>query len=314
VFRIVQHRYWFFGLSLLVLVPGILALAIHGLPASIDFTGGAVFEVQFDEPDAANPVTEEGIRAVYAAEGVVDVQVVEAAGPEGSNLKRYQIKSPDLTQDQKTAITDGLTTTYGALTVLKFDTTGPSVGAQVSRSGTIAVIMASLGILLYLTIQFRTVPHPIRYGICAILAMLHDVGVVVGLASIMGWLYGWEVDALFLTALLTVIGFSVHDSIVVFDRIRENVGRMRGIPYEDVVNHSVIQTLDRSINTQLTGIFTLFAIYIYSQGQIQRFIFWLIIGILSGTYSSIFNASPLLVVWENREWRRWFRRGEPAVA
>jgi preprotein translocase subunit SecF len=115
-----------------------------------------------------------------------------------------------------------------------------------------------------------------------------------------------------------VIGFSVHDTIVVFDRIRENVGRLRGVPFERVVNHSIIQTLDRSINTQLTALFTLFAIFIYSQGQLQQFVFWLMIGIISGTYSSIFNAAPLLVVWENREWHSWFGRGKqeesPAVA
>ncbi|MFQ5460791.1 MAG: protein translocase subunit SecF, partial [Anaerolineae bacterium] len=119
--------------------------------------------------------------------------------------------------------------------------------------------------------------------------------------------------ALFITALLTIIGFSVHDSIVVFDRIRENVGRMRGMAYEDVVNHSVIQTLDRSINTQLTAIFTLMAIHVYTEGSIKRFTLWLLIGFLAGTYSSIFNASQLLGVWENREWKQWFGRGRRAA-
>jgi preprotein translocase subunit SecF len=111
-----------------------------------------------------------------------------------------------------------------------------------------------------------------------------------------------------------VIGFSVHDSIVVFDRIRENVGRMRGVAFEEVVNHSVVQTLDRSINTQLTAIFSLFAIYVYTQGAIHRFVFWLMLGFIAGAYSSIFNAAPLLVVWENREWKRWFGRGRSLAA
>jgi preprotein translocase subunit SecF len=160
--------------------------------------------------------------------------------------------------------------------------------------------------------MFRHLPHPVRYGICTIFALIHDVLLMLGVASIAGALLGWEIDALFLTALLTIIGFSVHDSVVVFDRIRENAGRMRGAPYESVVNHSIIQTLDRSINTQLTAIFTLVAIFVFSDGQLQRFLFWLIIGIISGTYSSIFIAAPLLVVWEHREWQRWFGRRKAA--
>lgn len=197
----------------------------------------------------------------------------------------------------------------GKFEEVQFTDVGPSVGAEVTRNAMFAVALAAIGILVYLTFVFRNVPHPIRYGVCAIIAMLHDVLVVVGLASIMGVLYKWEVDALFLTALLTVIGFSVHDTIVVFDRIRENVGRMRGLPFDRVVNHSIIQTLDRSINTQMTAVLTLFAILVFSQGQLRTFVFWLIIGIVSGTYSSIFNAAQLLVVWENREWRHWFGRG-----
>jgi preprotein translocase subunit SecF len=215
-----------------------------------------------------------------------------------------------MSPDQQTAIRAGLEERFGAFEVLNFESRGPSVGAEVARNAALAVAMAAAAILVYLTVMFRSVPHPFRYGACAIIAMLHDVGVVVGLASIMGWLFGWEVDALFLTALLTVIGFSVHDSIVVFDRIRENVSRLRGQSFERVVNHSIVQTLDRSINTQLTAVFTLTAIWLYSQGHLQRFVFWLLVGIVSGTYSSIFNAAPLLVVWENREWRRWFGREE----
>jgi len=302
VFQIVKHRYWYFLLSALVLVPGAVSFLLYGVPRSIDFTGGALYEVQFESPDA---VSEADIRAVYADSGVGEVQVIEAV----NDKVRHQIRSADVSPAQKDAISDGLAEAIGPYEELRFESIGPSVGALVTRNATIAVIMASMGILAYLTVQFRGVPHPVRYGVCAILAMLHDVLLVVGLASLAGLLFGWEIAALFITALLTIIGFSVHDSIVVFDRIRENVGRMRGMTYEDVVNHSVIQTLDRSINTQLTAIFTLMAIHIYTEGSIKRFTLWLLIGFLAGTYSSIFNASQLLVVWENREWNRWFGRG-----
>jgi len=162
------------------------------------------------------------------------------------------------------------------------------------------VAMAAVAILLYISFAFRHVTNPVRYGACAIIAMVHDIFVVVGLASILGVLRGWEVDALFLTALLTVIGYSVHDSIVVFDRVRENSRRYAGLPIEDVVNHSVIQTLDRSINTQLTVIFTLVALLLFGGITIRNFVLTLLVGIVSGTYSSIFNASPLLVEWERR--------------
>ena len=196
---------------------------------------------------------------------------------------------------------------FGAATILQFESIGPAVGAEVAQRAAGAVGLAAAGILIYIWYAFRGVPHAWRYGTAAIVAMLHDVGVVLGVAAILGRLVGWQVDALFLTALLTVIGFSVHDSIVVFDRIRENQNVYRRAPFETVVNHSVVQTLDRSINTQLTVLFTLLALALFGGGTIQHFVVTLIVGVLSGTYSSIFNAAPLLVVWENGEWRRWFR-------
>jgi preprotein translocase subunit SecF len=140
--------------------------------------------------------------------------------------------------------------------------------------------------------------------------MLHDVAVVVGVEAIVAHFFKWEVDSLFLTALLTVIGFSVHDTIVVFDRIRENLNIYRRLPYETVVNHSIVQTLVRSINTQLTVMLTLLTLALFGGITIRHFVVTLLVGVFSGTYSSIFNASPILVVWENREWHNWFRRRE----
>ena len=168
-------------------------------------------------------------------------------------------------------------------------------------------------ILLYIWYAFRGVDHSFRYGTAAIIAMLHDVLVVLGVEAMLGYVLGWEADALFLTALLTVIGFSVHDTIVVFDRIRENSNIYRRVEYETMVNHSIVQTLDRSINTQLTVMFTLFALALFGGETIRHFVIILLVGIFSGTYSSIFNASPILVVWENREWRNWFRKKEEQV-
>jgi preprotein translocase subunit SecF len=305
VFNIVERRYWFFLLSALVLVPGIISLMLFGLPLSIDFRGGAVYAVQFAAPEA---VTESALREVYEANGVGDVQVVEATDPQTGAL-RHQIRSATISPDTKTALNAALKERFGEFEELQFDSVGPSVGAEVTRNAAIAVLLAAVGIMVYLTIVFTNVPHSIRYGVAAVVAMFHDVLVVLGLASILGHFLGWEVDALFLTALLTVLAFSVHDTIVVFDRIRENVGRLRGLPFETVVNHSIVQTLDRSINTQLTALFALTAVFTYSQGHLRSFVFWLMIGLISGTYSSIFNAAPILVVWEKRDWRTWFGRG-----
>lgn len=210
-------------------------------------------------------------------------------------------------------IIDALQTRFGELTELEFDSVGPAVGAQVARAAMSAVALAALGILIYIWFAFRQVPKAFRYGVAAIMAMLHDVFVVLGLESIFGFAFGWQVDSLFVTALLTVIGFSVHDTIVVFDRIRENIVRRRGEPYDMIVNHSITQTLDRSINTQLMVMFPLLVMILFGGVTVRHFVTILLLGVLSGTYSSIFNAAPILVVWEKREWRVWLRRHAPAT-
>ena len=190
----------------------------------------------------------------------------------------------------------------------RFESVGPSIGKEVAQRAAGAVGLAALGILAYITYAFRGVDHAFRYGAAAIMAMLHDVILVLGVESILGHFLGWEADALFLTALLTVIGFSVHDSIVVFDRIRENERLHRQLDYETLVNHSIVQTLDRSINTQLTVMLTLLTLVLFGGNTIRHFVIILLIGVFSGTYSSIFNAAPILVVWENKEWKTWFKR------
>jgi preprotein translocase SecF subunit len=182
---------------------------------------------------------------------------------------------------------------------------GPSVAADTTRNAILAVIAASVFILLYVWFSFRKVAKAWRYGTCAIIAMLHDVLVVVGIFSILGWTVGIQVDALFITALLTVVGFSVHDTIVVFDRIRENMQHRTSETFEQVVNASLVQTMSRSLNTSLTVLFTLLALTLFGGSSIYTFTLALLIGIFSGTYSSIFNASMLLVIWEKGELGLW---------
>jgi preprotein translocase subunit SecF len=296
---IIGKRYLFFGISLLVIIPGIIALALWGLPLAIDFTGGSLLTVQFANGTA--PGTDQVI-ALYNTAGIPGAQVQK------SSTDTLIIRSKEISEETKNKIVADLGTTFNTkVTIQEFDTVGPSVGNEVAARAAEAVAIAAIGILLYISFAFRGVQHAFRFGTAAIIAMLHDVLVVVGLSAIFGKIFGWEVDSLFLTALLTVIGFSVHDTIVVFDRIRENSNIFRRVGFEDVVNHSVIQTLDRSINTQLTVMFTLLALTLFGGLTIRHFVVTLLIGVFSGTYSSIFNASPILVVWENKEWRYWFK-------
>jgi preprotein translocase subunit SecF len=318
--KIVRHRYWWFLVSLLIIIPGLISLGMYGLRPSIDFSGGSLWDVYFPDKQSSDLSTGK-ISEIFAAHGFEGAlvqlsEVVVGGKPIPSALIRTKSLDQDTAEQQQRAIREALQAEYG--TSMQFEqvqSVGATVSQESTRSAVIAVLGACVAILIYLTLAFRKAPHPIRYGVCAIVAMLHDVLVVLGIASILGQLIGLEVDALFLTALLTVISFSVHDTIVVFDRIRENLGTRRsGESFEDIVNHSIVQTLPRSINTQLTSMFTLTALLLFGGASIRNFVAILLIGLISGTFSSIFNAAQLLVVWENREWERWFGRREPATA
>ncbi len=189
--------------------------------------------------------------------------------------------------------------------VRQFTTVGPVISSELTSQAILLVILGSIGILVWMTFRFRDV----KFGATALVALVHDVLVVVGTFAILGTFLGTEVDGLFVTAMLTIIGFSVHDTIVVFDRVRENKARHAGEPIAAIVNHSIMQTFGRSINTSLTVVFALLALLFFGGASIQTFVLALLIGIVSGTYSSIFNASMLLVVWEEWEDRR--RRATP---
>ena len=310
--NLIKYRYWYFAISLLVIIPGVLALIFWGLPLGIDFTGGSLLEVQFK---SGTPPTIAQVNTVYTN---LSTAAMDIANPEIQPLGTdgLSIRSREMNDVTKAAVVAALKSQYGGgkdVVIQNFNQVTASVGAEVARAAAIAVVMASLAILIYIWFAFRKVNHPFRFGVAAIIATIHDTLVVLGMGALLGHFLGWQVDSLFLTALLTVIGFSVHDDIVVFDRIRENSNIYRRVEFETVVNHSVVQTLDRSINTQLTVMITLLALALFGGDTIHHFVVILPIGVFSGTYSSIFNASPILVVWENKEWRNWFHRKEEAV-
>jgi preprotein translocase subunit SecF len=302
---LIGKRYLYFAISLVVIIPGLIALILWGLPLAIDFTGGSLLDVTFASNRAPAPAD---VIKLYNDMKIVDVSTQSA----GTN--QLIIRSSQIDENTKTSIVAEMAKRFDdKVTVQEFTTIGPVVGAEVTQRAGVAVGLAAVGILAYITFAFRGVPHSYRYGTAAVIAMLHDVLVVLGTAAIFGHFLKWEVDSLFLTALLTVIGFSVHDTIVVFDRIRENQNVYRRLDYETVVNHSIIQTMSRSINTQLTVMLCLLALALFGGITTRHFVITLLIGVFSGTYSSVFNAAPILVVWENREWKTWFKRKDSAI-
>lgn len=297
--NIIGKRYWFFLLSAVIILPGLISLFIEpGLKLGVDFTGGTLWEVQFTQA-----VDTGAVRDVLAANEHGD-SVVQLAGTNQAVIRSKEIRADS---GVKQAIEEDMRARLGEFEELRFESVGPAVGAEVATRSIWAVALASLGILLYISYAFRKVTSPFKYGICAVIALLHDALLVLGVFSILGKLFGIEIDSLFVTALLTVIGFSVHDTIVVFDRVRENSSKMAGYSFEQVANYSVVQTLGRSINTSLTVVLTLSALVLFGGVTIRIFALTLLIGIVSGTYSSIFNASALLVAWENGEIGRLLR-------
>ncbi len=297
--NILGKRYWYLALSLLIIIPGMILIAVDGLPLSIDFTGGSILEVRF----AGKTPAPAEVDALYESIGVKDAQV------QTTGTGTVQIRSSFLDETASAEVQSALAEKFGELTVEKFDSVGPSIGEQVTQRAALAVAIAALAVVIYITYTFRGLEHAFRYGVIAIIAMIHDVAIVMSVTAIGGRFWGWQVDALFLTALLTVIGFSVQDKIVVFDRIRENSSIYRRLSFETLANHSIIQTLQRSINTQLMTVeFMLLALALFGGITLREFAVILLIGLFSGTYSSIFVAAPLLVVWQNQEWKNWFGR------
>lgn len=298
--NILGKRYLFFTISLLLILPGLIIIAVWGLPLAIDFKGGSFLEVRF--PSGAAPQPAEVIE-LYNDIGVTDIQVQTTGGD------MLIIRSAFLDDEKRSEVISALNSRFNeTVEIRRFESVGPTIGQEVTSRGGLAIAIAALGVILYITFAFRGIPHAFRYGVCAIIAMLHDGLVVLSISAIGGHFFGWQIDSLFLTALLTVIGFSVQDKIVVFDRIRENSNIYRKLPFEKLANHSIVQTLQRSINTQLmTSEFMLLALALLGGVTLREFAIILLVGLFMGTYSSIFIAAPFLVVWESQEWKNWFR-------
>lgn len=298
MYRIVEHRRWYFLLSLLIIVPGLIAMiystATTGAPfkVAIDFTGGAIWELDF-----AQPILPTELREVFVDAGFSDTAVTTLG-----DGRSAQVRLKPIDEDQKLSLMAAMKAKYGAgVEEVQFALVGPTIGNEVTQAAILAVFAASIAITVFLVIAFRKVPHPARYGVSAVIAMIHDILVTMGIFSILSLTLGWEADALLLTALLTVISFSVQDTIVVFDRIRENSAKYRGEAFSVVANRSLLETLHRSLATQLNALFIMAALLIFGGATIRQFVAVMFFGLISGTYSSIFNAVPILVGWEERD-------------
>jgi len=281
---IVGRRNWYFLLSLAIILPGIISMAFFGFRLGIDFAGGDQYNLAFTGPVQATVVQKE--MDTFNVEATV-----QQAGPNG-----VLVTTKPLSSAQETTIRADLAQKFPLdPSRSSYAQVGPTIARElvVGAGGLIAI--ASILIVIYLSIRFNY-----KFAICAILALLHDVFILTGIYSILGKVFNLplgEINTLFVTAVLTVIGFSVHDTIVIFDRIRENLRQASRLTFEQNVNLSIIQSIARSVNTSMTVVFVLVALFLISPQNIKGFTLALLIGIISGTYSSIFNASPLLVVW-----------------
>jgi len=288
-----KFKWWYFAISLVVIIPGIYSLIVHGLKLSIDFTGGSLLEIKTASASA---------QTVFKQ--VTETQKLELSQIQTSSDNVYLLRFKPLTLGQNDAFVKAIKSEMADTQELRYETVGPVVGAELTRNSFLAVIMASVAIIAYISWSFRSVPKPYtawKFGASAVIALLHDAVLLLGMFSIFGHYFGAEVDVLFVTAVLTVIGFSVHDTIVVFDRIRENLPKMNKASFEEVVNFSLTETLVRSLNTSITVTLTLSALLLFGGESTRWFVTALLVGIISGTYSSIFNAAPILVLWETKK-------------
>jgi preprotein translocase subunit SecF len=286
---LIKHRKIWYAISLVLIIPGTIALLLWGLKPSIDFTGGSRLELKgvTDVAKAQQVATSAGFQEVIA----------QKVGNDSVSLRFKEVDEAK----HKEGL-DKIKSELGNVSEVSFETVGPSVSKEITQRAFTSIGLASLVIILYIAISFRKVPYPANsweFGVAGVIAILHDVLLVTGVFAILGHFFNVEVDPLFMTALLTVIGFSVHDTIVIFDRIRENLIKKGSGDFEAVVNQSVIEMLPRDLSTSFLVWIMLLALLLFGGSTIRYFVLALVIGILSGTYSSILNASPLLVTWQD---------------
>ncbi|MBA7661716.1 Protein translocase subunit SecDF [subsurface metagenome] len=291
---LVGKRFRFFLISAVVILIGIISLLTFGLKMGIEFSSGSLLTVDFEQDVAQGELKEALVDLGY------DNVIIQRTG-----AGDYLIRTEELSAESKAEMEAGLEARFGNLTEPEFSSVSPLIATETVRTAVIAVAVAALGILFYVTWAFRRMPRPIHYGTCAIIALTHDAVVALGVFSILGGILNWQVNMMFITGILAVIGYSVNNTVVIFDRIRENIRLDINVNFETVVNNSLVETLGRSVNTSLTTLVVVLALLFFVGATIQNLVAVLIIGIIAGTFSSICIAPTLLVVWDKKEWGRF---------
>jgi preprotein translocase subunit SecF len=292
---IVGKRFWFFLISGVLIVISIISLVVFRFTPSIDFTGGTLLTLNFDQPVEYNSFVQKMDELGF---GDAVIQITGQA--------QFDIRTKETIENQP-ALVDTLTAVFGPLAdTPQVFSLAPQEGASTTRNAAVAVAISMVGMLLYVTYAFRKMPNSFRWGTCFVLALLHDILVTLGLFSLLGHFLGWQMDLMFITGILAIVGVSLDNTIVVFDRMRENQKNGVSPDFEVVVNRSQIETLGRSLNTSITILITCVALLLFVGGSIQNFIIALMIGLIAGTFDSVFVAPGLLVVWDKNEWGRFF--------
>jgi preprotein translocase subunit SecF len=296
MFDIMGKRFLFFLISGIVILIGVISLLSIGLKPGIEFSSGSLLTLDFEQK-----VEQSELKQALADSGYPNA-IIQRTG-----AGDFLIRTRELTSDDKTQLEAALEARFGKLTEPEFSSVSPMIATETVRTAAIAIVIASLGILLYVTWAFRRMPKPFHYGTCAIIALMHDALVALGIFSILGGILNWQVNLMFITGILAVIGYSVNNTVVIFDRIRENLKMGERADFEVVVNNSLVETLGRSINTSLTTLVVVLALLFFVGVSIQNLVVVLIIGIIAGTFSSVCIAPGLLVVWDRGEWGRFIR-------
>jgi len=288
----VGKRSWFFFISALVFIVSIASLAIFGLKPGIDFAGGTSLTLEFSSPIEQTKLRQEMANLGYSE------ATIQKMGPDS-----FLVHLREISAQERDTLRDNLETNLGnQLQVTDYYSTSPTVGATTARNAGIAVIIAAIGMLIYIAWAFRKMPKPFRWGMSAVVALLHDVIILIGIFSFLGWIAGIEINALFITALLTIVGYSINNTVVVYDRIRENKAKGISSDFAVTVNSSIVETLGRCLNTSLTTVFTILALFLFGGATIHYFVLALLVGVCIGTYDSMCIAGELLVTWEKGEW------------
>jgi len=291
---IISKRYWFFLISGIAILLSIIFLGIFGLKPGLEFSSGSSMTISFTQKVDPAALKRELANLGYGN------SIVQTTG-EGDFL----IRTVALTDEARKQLEENLSAKFGPLTEKSLQTIEPVIAKQTSRTTVIAVIIAAVGILLYMVWAFRRLPKALSFGTSAIIALLHDVLITAGIFSILGSILGWEINLMFITGILAILGYSINNTCVVFDRIRENMGKGISSSFEVVTNYSVVETMSRCLNTSTTTLITILALLLFVGGAIQNFVVVLLIGVIVGTFDSICIAPSLLVVWEQGEWGRF---------